>query len=135
MKINLLTFPKILLGLFFVLMTIASFYFSYHSIIYLLIKHWLTYIFLFASIYYLFSTIFKSTNWIQTHPITSFASIPISIIILISDYLLFNAILTSDRDSYKTIYMIGLIILFFWIPIGLAFLSFLDFLFDKLKNK
>jgi len=135
MKINLLTFPKISLGLFFVLMSIASFYFSSHSIFYLLIKHWVTYLFLFVSIYYLFATIFKSSDLIQKYPITSFASIPLSIIILISDYLLLNTIITSDRDSYETIYMIGLMVLFFWIPIGFALLNFLDFLFKKIKKK
>ena len=130
MTLNILTFPKISLGLFFILMFIASFYFSFHSIVYLLMKHWLVYLFLSASIYYLLSTSFKSSELVKKYPITSFIALLLSIIIFIADFLLLNTIIMSDRDSYETIYMFGLIILFFWVPIGLAFLNFLDYLFN-----
>ena len=130
MTLNILTFPKISLGLFFILMFIASFYFSFHSIVYLLMKHWLVYLFLSTSIYYLLSTSFKPSELAKKYPITSFIALLLSIIIFIADFLLLNTIIMSDRDSYETIYMFGLIILFFWVPIGLAFLNFLDYLFN-----
>ena len=134
MTLNILTFPKISLGLFFILMFIASFYFSFHSIVYLLMKHWLVYLFLSTSIYYLLSTSFKPSELVKKYPITSFITLLLSIIIFIADFLLLNTIIMSDRDSYETIYMFGLIILFFWIPIGLAFLNFLDYIF-KISKK
>ena len=134
MTLNILTFPKISLGLFFILMFIASFYFSSHSFVYLLTKYWLKYLFLIASIYYLFSTSFKTSGIINKYPITSFITLLLSVIIFIADFLLLNTIIMSDRDSYETIYMFGLIILFFWIPIGLAFLNFLDYIFRISKK-
>jgi hypothetical protein len=134
MKFNVLTLPKISLGLFFILMMFASFYFSSHSIIYLFLKHWLIYLFLIISIVYLFNTAFKHTSFIDQYPITSFITLPISIIIFIVSFLLLNAIFTSDRYTYESIYMVGLIVLFFWVPIALAFFNFLDFLYRKKKN-
>jgi len=134
MTLNILTFPKISLGLFFVLMFIASFYFSFHSIVYLLMKHWLVYLFLSASIYYLLSTSFKPSELVQKYPITSFIALLLSIIIFVADFLLLNTIVMSDRDSYESIYMVGLIVLFFWVPLGLAFLNFLDYLL-KISQK
>ena len=131
MTYNILTFPKISLGLFFTLMFISSFHFSHHTILYLLMKHWLIYLILIVSIYYLFSTSFKLSKFTKEHPVTSYTVLFLSVVIFLTDLLLINVIINSDRDTYETIYFIGLILLFFWIPLGLFVLNFLDYLLKK----
>ncbi len=131
MTYNVLTFPKISLGLFFTFMLIGSFHFSHHTIVYLLMKHWLIYLILVGSIYYLFSTSFKPSKFTDEHPTTSYVALFLSVVISLVDLLLISVIINSDRDTYETIYFIGLILLFFWIPLGLFVLNFLDRLLKK----
>ncbi len=131
MTYNIMTVPKISLGLFFILMFIGSFHFSHHSIVYLLMKHWLIYLILVVSIYYLFSTSFKPSKLTEEHPATSYVALFLSVVIFLADLLLISVIINSDRDTYETIYFIGVILLFFWIPLGLFVLNFLDRLLKK----
>jgi hypothetical protein len=137
MKLNILTLPKISLGIFFILLFIGALQFSYKSVIYELTKFWLYYLFLAVSIYFLFTTAFKESNLIQEYPISSYIALPLSFILFFGDILILQTIIQSDKDTYENLYVIVILVAIFWLPIGYAILNILDKIlkFFREKNK
>ena len=134
MKFNILTLPKVSLGIFFILMFIGALNFSNKSVIYELTKFWLYYLFLIVSIYFLFTTAFKETNLTKEYPISSFVALPLSIILFLGDILILQTILKSDKDTYENIYVIVIIVAIFWLPIGYGTLNILDKILKFIRN-
>lgn len=135
MRINILTLPKISLGLFFILIFIGALHFSYRSVLYELTKYWLFYLFLAVSTYFLLTTAFKDSQLIKENPIISYSLLPLSVILFLSDIWILQTIVLSDEETYKNIYVIVLIIAFFWIPIGYTILNILDKIFKYSRKR
>jgi len=134
MKFNILTLPKLSLGIFFIILIIAGIQFSSKSIISELLEYPIYYLVLGMAIIYLFVTCFDTSEVIDQYPISSFIALPLSLILSIGDYLLISALINSDKNAYDQIYIPILVIAIFWVPIGLGLFNLVDKIVKFIRN-